>query len=152
MIDKDQVKQALSAHAAIGLLAGALLYLICLTGTLTVFYEEWQRIEQPGAPEMASIEPDAVQTAIGRVLEGEKGKERERSDCRAGGKRLVRVSPASALSAAPAFHSRPYPCRRVRRDARGIVDFGNSRSPAHLSGRIPPARAQQGRRGPCRLA
>lgn len=75
-VGKDSVKRALSAHAAIGLLAGALLYLICLAGTLAVFAEEWQRIEQPNAPEMAAIAPEAVQLAAGRVLESEKGMER----------------------------------------------------------------------------
>ncbi|WP_249339995.1 PepSY-associated TM helix domain-containing protein [Sphingopyxis sp. L1A2A] len=71
---KDSVQRALSAHAAIGLLASALLYLICLTGSVVVFYQEWQRIEQPGAPEMAAIDPDAVQRAVVAVLATEKGK------------------------------------------------------------------------------
>ncbi len=73
-IDKGTVRKALSAHAAIGLLASSLLYIICLTGTLTVFYEEWQRIEQPGAPELAAIGPDQVQAAVAAVLASEKGK------------------------------------------------------------------------------
>ncbi|WP_338425283.1 PepSY-associated TM helix domain-containing protein [Sphingopyxis kveilinensis] len=73
-ISKDAVQRALSGHAAIGLLASALLYLICLTGTVVVFYQEWQRIEQPGAPEMAAIAPDAVQRAVAAVLATEKDK------------------------------------------------------------------------------
>ncbi len=68
------VKSALSAHAAIGLLAGALLYLVCLSGTVLVLYEEWQRFEQPNAPEMTAIDPDAVQRGIAAVLETEAGK------------------------------------------------------------------------------
>lgn len=68
------VKRALSAHAAIGLIAGALLYLVSLTGTLAVFYAEWQRIEQPKAPEMTAIDPAAVQRAVGAVLASEAGK------------------------------------------------------------------------------
>lgn len=43
-VDKGMVQRALSAHAAIGLLASALLYLVCLTGTIVVFYQEWQRV------------------------------------------------------------------------------------------------------------
>lgn len=73
-ISKDAVQRALSGHAAIGLLASALLYLICLTGTVVVFYQEWQRIEQPGAPEMTTITPDAVQRGIAAVLATEKDK------------------------------------------------------------------------------
>lgn len=73
-ISKDMVKQALSAHAAVGLIASAVLYLICLTGAVVVFAQEWQRIEQPAVPEMASIAPDKVQTAVNQVLYSEKGK------------------------------------------------------------------------------
>lgn len=68
------VKRALSAHAAVGLIAGALLYLVSLTGTLSVFYEELQRVEQPGAPEMARIDPDAVQRGVKAMLASEAGK------------------------------------------------------------------------------
>jgi uncharacterized iron-regulated membrane protein len=72
--ESSTVKRALSAHAAIGLLAGALLYIVSLTGTLAVFYEEWQRIEQPTAPEMAEISPQAVQHGVAAVLASEAGK------------------------------------------------------------------------------
>ncbi|MDG5487786.1 PepSY-associated TM helix domain-containing protein [Sphingomonas sp. BGYR3] len=68
------VKRGLSAHAAIGLLAGALLYLVCLSGTVLVFYEEWQRAEQGAAPEMTTIDPVAVQRGVQAVLESERGK------------------------------------------------------------------------------
>jgi uncharacterized iron-regulated membrane protein len=66
--ESSTVKRALSAHAAIGLLAGALLYLVSLTGTIAVFHAEWQRIEQPDAPEMVRIAPGAVQRAVEAVL------------------------------------------------------------------------------------
>ncbi|SNT27358.1 PepSY-associated TM helix domain-containing protein [Sphingopyxis indica] len=73
-IAKTTVQRALHAHAAIGLIASALLYLVCLTGTVVVLYQEWQRIEQPDAPEMLTIAPDAVQKAAAAVLASEKGK------------------------------------------------------------------------------
>ncbi len=73
-LSKNSIQRALSAHAAIGLLASALLYLICLTGTVVVFYQEWQRIEQPDAPEMAAIAPDALQRAVAAVLATERDK------------------------------------------------------------------------------
>jgi len=71
-VAKTTVQRALHAHAAIGLLASALLYLVCLTGTVVVFYQEWQRIEQPDAPEMSAIAPEAVQKAAAAVLASEK--------------------------------------------------------------------------------
>ena len=67
-VSADTVKNALSAHAAIGLIGGALLYLLCLSGTVLVLYEEWQRFEQQDAPEMQSISPAAVQRGISEVI------------------------------------------------------------------------------------
>lgn len=75
-IEPGTAKKALSAHAAIGLLAGALLYIVSLTGMMAVFYEELQRIEQPGAPEMPAIAPAAVQRGVEAVLASEAGKPR----------------------------------------------------------------------------
>lgn len=72
--EPSSVKRALSAHAAIGLIVSALLYIVCLTGTVSVFYPELQRLEQPDAPEMASIAPEAVQRGVEAVLASEKGK------------------------------------------------------------------------------
>lgn len=72
--DNSTVKRALSVHAAIGLVAGALLYLVSLSGAVAVFYQEWQRIEQRDAPEMARIAPAAVQRGVEAVLASEKGK------------------------------------------------------------------------------
>lgn len=73
VIEPGTVKRALSAHAAIGLIAGALLYIVSLTGTVAVFYQELQRVEQPNAPEMNSISPEAVQKGVEAVLASEAG-------------------------------------------------------------------------------
>ncbi|WP_417621511.1 PepSY-associated TM helix domain-containing protein [Parasphingorhabdus sp.] len=73
-IEPETVKKSLSAHAAIGLIAGALLYIVSLTGTVAVFYQELQRVEQPYAPEMRSISPEAVQRGVEAVLASEAGK------------------------------------------------------------------------------
>ncbi|WP_315760675.1 PepSY-associated TM helix domain-containing protein [Sphingomonas sp. Y38-1Y] len=70
----DLVRRALSGHAAIGLLAGGLLYLICLSGTIVVLREELQRWEQPNIAETLSISPEALQTAAATVLASETGK------------------------------------------------------------------------------
>lgn len=74
MTQPSTVKRALSGHAAIGLLTGALLYIVCLTGTVAVFYPELQRLEQRGVPEMSAITPAAVQTAVENVLASEASK------------------------------------------------------------------------------
>lgn len=68
------VRRSLAAHSSIALLCCALLYLICVTGTAIVLYEEWQRFEQPSAPEMTSIEAPTVQRAVENVLASEAGR------------------------------------------------------------------------------
>ncbi len=50
---KGFVAQMLSGHSAVGLAVGALMYIICISGTLMVFHEEFQRWEQPNATEFA---------------------------------------------------------------------------------------------------
>lgn len=71
---RETVRKSISAHSAIGLVCCALLYLICATGTALVLYEEWQRLEQRGAPEMNAIDPVSVQRAIENVLATESGR------------------------------------------------------------------------------
>jgi len=73
--ETSTVKNALSAHAAIGLLAGALLYIVALSGSVLVFYHELQQIEQPGL-EMTSIEPAALERAAASLMARETGNPR----------------------------------------------------------------------------
>ncbi len=73
LFSKDTVRRGIAAHSAIGLVCCALLYLICVSGTAIVLYEEWQRLEQPSAPEMESIGPQAVERAIANVAATEAG-------------------------------------------------------------------------------
>ncbi len=63
-----RVARALSGHSAIGLTAAALLYILSISGVLSVFHHELQRWEQPGAPEMGAIHPWAVQKAAEAVM------------------------------------------------------------------------------------
>ena len=62
------VTRALSGHSALGLAAAALLYILTVSGTISVFNHELQRWEQPGAPEMASISPQAAERAALSML------------------------------------------------------------------------------------
>ncbi|SFP86554.1 PepSY-associated TM helix domain-containing protein [Sphingomonas rubra] len=70
------VRRALGGHAAVGLLAGALLYLIALSGTLVVIHDRWQRWEQPAVAEATTISPAAAQAAIAAGLAQDAGKPR----------------------------------------------------------------------------
>ncbi|WP_234419327.1 PepSY-associated TM helix domain-containing protein [Sphingomonas sp. EC-HK361] len=68
------VQRALAGHAAIGLLVGALLYLVCLSGAIAVIHDRWQRWEQPNIAEMHALTPAAAQTAMTNVLASERGR------------------------------------------------------------------------------
>jgi uncharacterized iron-regulated membrane protein len=57
------VRRALAGHAALGLIAAGLIYLVSLTGTLAVIHDRWQRWEQPDVPEFATLSPSAAQAA-----------------------------------------------------------------------------------------
>ncbi len=64
----NRVAQSLSGHSAIGITAAALLYILCISGVLSVFVFELQRWEQPNAPEMTAIDPQVIQKAGEAVM------------------------------------------------------------------------------------
>jgi len=59
----DFVKAMLAGHSALGLAFAALIYIVCLSGTLTVFLYEFQRWEQPDLPIIATRLTDEAVTA-----------------------------------------------------------------------------------------
>lgn len=71
------VRRALSGHAAIGLLAAALIYIVSLTGALVVMHDRLQRWEQPHIEETGpTLSPAAAQRAMENVVAAERGKPR----------------------------------------------------------------------------
>ncbi|WP_375210574.1 PepSY-associated TM helix domain-containing protein [Hyphomonas jannaschiana] len=66
-----RVARSLAAHSILGLALGGLIYILAVTGTLSVFNREFQRWEQPAAPEMAVISPEAAEKAATAVFESE---------------------------------------------------------------------------------
>lgn len=67
ILSPSLVKSSLSSHSWIGILVGALMYLVCLSGTLAVFYQEFERWEQPAAEESMAIDPLLVERAYNEV-------------------------------------------------------------------------------------
>jgi uncharacterized iron-regulated membrane protein len=61
------VAAALDSHLVIGLTFSALIYLICLTGTLSVLVDELKLVEQP-SPAAAQLQPGVLNTAVTAVL------------------------------------------------------------------------------------
>jgi len=61
----DFVRAMLAGHSALGLAFAWLIYVVCLTGTLAVFANEFKRWEQPDGPTVrGSVSPETVATAL----------------------------------------------------------------------------------------
>ena len=70
------VRAVLRGHSSLGLAFAALIYLICLSGSLAVFAHEFQRWESAAAPQVTAVAPDAVQAAFeGAIARGGPGVE-----------------------------------------------------------------------------
>lgn len=54
------VRTVLSGHSGLGLVAAALIYIVCLSGTVAVFLNELKLWEEPAAPTMTTASPQAV--------------------------------------------------------------------------------------------
>jgi len=64
------VGRSLAAHSWLGLLAGALMYIVCLSGTLAVFYPDLERWEQPYAPEFRDYDAELLDRAFNDYVAG----------------------------------------------------------------------------------
>ena len=62
------VAKMLGSHLVLGLAASVLLYILCLSGTVMVFHEEFARMEQPAAPEFSTYGPETIARAAENVL------------------------------------------------------------------------------------
>ena len=64
------VKSSLASHSWLGLLVGGLMYIICFSGTLVIFYEEFERWEQPVADEYMTVAPQLLEESFNRYVSG----------------------------------------------------------------------------------
>lgn len=58
------VQRVLEGHKILGLGLAAILYLICLTGWVGVYYVEVERWERPNLPEFSVVTPEAMSLAV----------------------------------------------------------------------------------------
>lgn len=68
LLSPTLVKQSLAGHSWLGVMAGALMYLICLSGALAVFHHEWERWEQPTIAEGEQVPAAALQQAYNEAV------------------------------------------------------------------------------------
>ena len=62
------VRAVLAGHSSLGLAFAALIYLVCFSGAIAVFAEEFHRWERPAAPQLTSATPQAVQTLLAEAV------------------------------------------------------------------------------------
>lgn len=65
------VKKSLSSHSWLGLMIGGLMYIVCLSGTIAIFYEEIERWEQPMAEESLAFNPALAEEVFNRYMASE---------------------------------------------------------------------------------
>ncbi len=64
-LSPDFVRAMLAGHSALGLAFAALIYIVCVTGTVSVFLMELQRWEQPDGPRVtATPSPEVIAAAV----------------------------------------------------------------------------------------
>ncbi|WP_218312500.1 PepSY-associated TM helix domain-containing protein [Alteromonas antoniana] len=63
-MNKTTKQSALNAHSWAGVFLSFLLFMVCVSGTLAVFHQEFERWEQPGIPEMTDIDAKTVDNAM----------------------------------------------------------------------------------------
>lgn len=62
------VAAVLKGHSGLGLAFAAILYLVCLTGSIAVFAHELQRWESAGMPRVDAVSPETVQEAMAAAV------------------------------------------------------------------------------------
>ena len=67
-IPADFVRAMLAGHSALGLAFAALIYLVCFSGSIAVFTQEYGRWEQPAGPVLHDASPQAADAAFRAVL------------------------------------------------------------------------------------
>jgi uncharacterized iron-regulated membrane protein len=63
-VPAEFVRAVLKGHSGLGLAFAAAIYLVCLSGSIAVFAQEFQRWERADAPRLESASPQAVQAAL----------------------------------------------------------------------------------------
>jgi uncharacterized iron-regulated membrane protein len=69
LLAPSKVKSSLKSHSYIALWFSALLYLICISGAIVVFFEEFERLEQPHIEEYSHFPTENIQPAMDEYIQ-----------------------------------------------------------------------------------
>ncbi|MFS8037937.1 PepSY-associated TM helix domain-containing protein [Xanthobacter sp. AM11] len=61
------VRAMLAGHSALGIAFAALIYIVCFSGAVLVFLNDWQRWEQPDTPLLVAVTPEQVNSALATI-------------------------------------------------------------------------------------
>ncbi|WP_304279004.1 PepSY domain-containing protein [Caulobacter segnis] len=67
-VPAEFVRAMLAGHSALGLAFAALIYLVCFSGSIAVFTQEFERWEAPAGPVLHTTSPQAVDAAVRATL------------------------------------------------------------------------------------
>lgn len=67
-VPAEFVRAMLAGHSALGLAFAALIYLVCFSGSIAVFTQEYTRWEQPAGPVLQHTTPQAADSAFRQAL------------------------------------------------------------------------------------
>lgn len=67
-LSANTLRASLNAHSGLGLFIAALLYLVCVTGVVSVFYPDFERWEQAQIHETTHADPLVVQKGLENLL------------------------------------------------------------------------------------
>ncbi|MFT4089192.1 MAG: PepSY-associated TM helix domain-containing protein [Asticcacaulis sp.] len=63
------VRAMLAGHSALGLAFAALIYVVCFSGAVAVFTEEFRQWENPSAPRVEAVSDDVMDKAFGAIID-----------------------------------------------------------------------------------
>jgi uncharacterized iron-regulated membrane protein len=69
LLSATTVKSSLKSHSYVALWFSALLYLICISGAIVVFFEEFERLEQPNINEYSYFPAEYIQPAMDEYIQ-----------------------------------------------------------------------------------
>ena len=73
IFSKLSVIRSMQAHSWLGVMVGALMYIVCLSGALLVFHTELEHWEQADAPTVKELDIAAAENTVNKFVKADLG-------------------------------------------------------------------------------